>query len=220
MLHGREIDTIPANNCHSLDAMRDPDIQRLIDATAAAFASRMTPGSPIAALHQNIFGALADDVGTPRADGPETQPVCRYLAPALVTAATGSTETAAVADAVSHLGPRLQWRPRAPTANAQEGFVENHANTLFVGSGGLEDRDDVRIGASLVAPNTRYPDHDHPPEEMYLILSPGAWRNADTDWTEPGIGGLFHNTPGIEHAMRAGDAPLLAIWCLWSPPDA
>ena len=55
---------------------------------------------------------------------------------------------------------------------------------------------------------------------MYLALSPGAWRNTDTDWTEPGIGGLFHNTPGITHAMRSSAAPLLAIWCLWSPEYA
>jgi len=201
--------------------MRDPDLQRLIDTTAAAFASRIEPATPLAALHHNIFGALADDVGTPLAnDEPETLPVCRYLAPALVTAATGSAETAAVADAISHLVPRLQWRSRPQTTNAVEGFAENHANTLFVGIGGLEEHDNVRIGASLVAPEMRYPDHDHPPEEMYLVLSPGAWRNAETDWHEPGIGGLVHNPPGIEHAMRARDAPLLAIWCLWSPADA
>lgn len=200
--------------------MRDPDIQRLIDATTAAFARRLEPGTPIADLHENIFGALANDVGPPSDDyEAETLPVCSHLAPALVTAATGSPETAAVAEAFSHLGPRLRWR-RRPTANAGPEFADNHANTVFVGADGLEVRHDVRIGASLVAPNTRYPDHDHPPEEMYLALSAGIWRNGDTDWTEPGIGGLFHNTPGITHAMRSGDAPLLTIWCLWSPDFA
>lgn len=200
--------------------MRDPDLQRLIDATTAAFAQRLEPATPLAALHENIFGALADDVG-PLSDAyePETLPVCRHLAPALVTAATGSPETAAVAEAFSHLGPRLRWR-RRPSGNAGPDFADNHANTVFIGADGLEERDDVRIGASLVAPDIRYPDHDHPPEEMYLALSSGAWRNADTDWTEPGIGGLFHNTPGITHAMRASKAPLLAIWCLWSPEYA
>lgn len=197
--------------------MRDPDLQRFIDATAAAFACRIEPETPLAVLNDNIFGATADDVGTPPADDSAAPlPVCSHLAPALVTAATGAPETAAVADAFSHLAPRLQWRYRVAGANDPDGFAGNHANTIFIGPGGLEERDDIRIGASLVAPNIRYPDHDHPPEEMYLVLSPGEWCNAETAWHEPGIGGLVHNPPGIVHAMRAGDAPLLAIWCLWS----
>ena len=66
-----------------------------------------------------------------------------------------------------------------------------------------------------MAPNTRYPDHRHPPEEVYLVLSPGEWRQGDGAWHEPGPGGVVHNPPAIVHAMRSGDTPLLAIWCLW-----
>ncbi len=218
MLAAAQVDTMMASYRHTPVAMRDPDLQRLIDTTAAALESRIAPASRLAVLSRNIFDAAAAEVGTPPVNGGVAPlAVCRHLAPALVTAATGSPETAAVADALSHLGARLQWGRRIQGANDPEGFAENHANAVFVGHGGLEERDDIRIGASLVAPGTRYPDHDHPPEEMYLALSPGEWWNAETDWHEPGIGGLVHNPPGIVHAMRSGAAPLLAIWFLWSP---
>jgi quercetin dioxygenase-like cupin family protein len=60
----------------------------------------------------------------------------------------------------------------------------------------------------------QYIDHHHPPAEVYLVLSPGAWRQADGPWHEPGIGGTVFNTPNIVHAMKSAEAPLLAIWCL------
>ncbi|MFT5510566.1 MAG: quercetin dioxygenase-like cupin family protein [Hyphomicrobiaceae bacterium] len=197
--------------------MRDPDLQRLIDTTAAAFNARTTPGSPIVELNQHFFAAAAAETGmaTPH-DKIEPLPVCHHLAPALVTAATGSIETANVANALSHLMPHLHWSPRTPGRHDPEGFADNHANAVLVGNGGLEQRDDIRMGLSLIAPQTTYPNHQHPPEEIYLVLSPGEWRNDDIDWHEPGIGGVVHNPPEIVHAMRAGAAPLFALWCQWS----
>lgn len=113
------------------------------------------------------------------------------------------------------LEPRLQWR-RKTTADtsASENFDEGHANAMIIGPGGLEERSDLWLGVTLMAPNVRYPDHDHAPEEVYLVLSPGEFRQGDGDWFSPGVGGSFYNLPGIKHAMRSGSAPLLALWAL------
>jgi hypothetical protein len=54
------------------------------------------------------------------------------------------------------------------------------------------------------------------PEEVYVALSPGEWRQNDDPWIEPGVGGLFYNPPSIRHAMRSGPKPFLAAWCLWA----
>jgi quercetin dioxygenase-like cupin family protein len=89
---------------------------------------------------------------------------------------------------------------------------------MIVGPGGLESRDDVWVGASVMAPHVRYPDHQHLPEEVYLVMSPGEFRQGDAPWFEPGVGGTFYNPPNIVHAMRSGESPLLAIWCLWVGP--
>jgi quercetin dioxygenase-like cupin family protein len=85
---------------------------------------------------------------------------------------------------------------------------------MIVGPNGFEPRDDVWVGVSLLAPDVRYPDHNHAPEEVYLVLSEGKFRQDDKDWFEPGVGGSFYNRPNIKHAMASGDAPLFAIWCL------
>jgi quercetin dioxygenase-like cupin family protein len=87
---------------------------------------------------------------------------------------------------------------------------------MIVGPGGLEPRHDVWLGVSLLAPGVRYPDHTHAPEETYLVLSRGTFRQNDGPWFEPGIGGSFYNPPGILHAMRAEDEPLFAFWALWA----
>jgi gentisate 1,2-dioxygenase len=79
-----------------------------------------------------------------------------------------------------------------------------------------EIRHDVWIGVSLMAPHMRYPDHRHRPEEIYVVLSDGQWRQASDPWHEPGIGGLVYNPPNVVHAMRSTERPLLALWFLWT----
>ena len=80
----------------------------------------------------------------------------------------------------------------------------------------MEVRHDLHIGVSLLAPEVRYPDHNHAPEEVYLVLSPGQFQHGESGWFEPGIGGTLYNEPDTRHAMRSNDVPLLAIWLLWS----
>lgn len=150
-----------------------------------------------------------------RSDIGKRLPVCeRYLDEAL-----GITTGRAVLDALIErfkvLEPALEWKWR-PTYDdtASDNFLMSHANTMIVGPGGYEDRRDVWFGASLMAPNVRYPDHDHAPEETYLVLSDGEFLHGDSGWFSPGIGGSFYNPPGIRHAMRAGDRPLFAFWAL------
>jgi hypothetical protein len=83
---------------------------------------------------------------------------------------------ARVAEAFAALEPSLAWAPRAAGGpSASDNWPEGHANTTIVGPQGLEDRDDLAMEASLLAPHVRYPDHNHSPEEVYLVLSPGRF---------------------------------------------
>ncbi|MFZ5672436.1 MAG: dimethylsulfonioproprionate lyase family protein [Pseudomonadota bacterium] len=158
-----------------------------------------------------VFTALT----TYRAPGQNTPlrlPACVHLAPALANA---RPTHAALVESFAALEPHLTWTKRAqshPSANAN--FLDGHANALIVGPGGYEERDDAWIGVSLLAPDVRYPDHNHPPEETYIALSEGKFQHGDEEWHEPGIGGTFYNTPDIRHAMASGDKPFFAIWCL------
>ena len=140
-------------------------------------------------------------------------PVCQHLEPAIVALERGPADLAELARALRALSPQMVWRPRA---SADPIFTAGHANASILGAEAhaLEQRGDVRIGLSLVAPGVTYPDHHHPPEEVYIVLSGGEWRQNANPWHAPGVGGIVYNPPDIIHAMRAGDEPLLAIWCL------
>jgi hypothetical protein len=142
-------------------------------------------------------------------------PACAYLEDALAAARGGSPSLASIATSFAALEPSLTWTCRANAdATASSNFIDGHANAMIIGPNGLEPRDDIWVGVSLLAPHVRYPDHNHAPEEVYLVLSDGKFRQGEGDWFEPRIGGSFYNTPNIKHAMASGDAPLFAIWCL------
>lgn len=154
---------------------------------------------------------------------PMRRPVCRYLDGALAEAASASAPLARLASAFRALEPSLAWRPRVATGPfASDNWLSGHANATVVGLGGLEERPDLAVGASLLAPHVRYPDHHHGPEEVYLVLTRGRFRHGGSGWFEPGAGGTLYNEPDICHAMASNDGPLLAIWCLWNVrrPDA
>ena len=122
-----------------------------------------------------------------------------------------------IGQSILTLAPYLRWYQRQPTsyeAPYSEPFISNHANALLIGPQGLEKSRHLAIGLTLIAPNITYVDHQHPPEEVYLVLSDGDWRQEKRPWHTPNIGGFVYNPPNIIHAMRSKDKPLLAIWCL------
>jgi hypothetical protein len=162
-----------------------------------------------------IFAALsAPGVENPIAD--QRLPVCAHLDAALSIATTEGL-LRDVLDRFAAIAPRLHWRRRPRPGHdttASANYEDGHANAIVLGLGGLEERADVQVGVSLLAPNVRYPDHDHPPEEVYLVLSEGEFRQGSSDWFSPGVGGSLYNRPMIRHAMRSGARPLFAMWML------
>lgn len=195
---------------------RDPALQCFTDAALAAYRAR-TPGPEAEASLARIAAAL--DTPAPRRARPGSRlPVCDHL-PAALTAATGDATLDALVAAFRAIEPDLEWRRRAAwDETASANFADGHANAMILGPAGLENRMDVWVGVSLLAPSVRYADHDHAPEETYLVLSEGEFQHGESGWFTPGIGGSFYNPPRIRHAMRSGAAPLLAFWALW--PEA
>ena len=194
---------------------RTPDLQRLLDLTGKTIARRASLSESVCRAGARIFSALARPELRATATVPSRLPACDYLATALAAAHAAGGDVASLADAFAAIEPALTWRRRPGAEDAAPDFRDGHANAVIVGPGGLEPRDDAMVGVSLMAPAVQYPDHRHPPEEVYVVLSAGEWRQRNGPWHEPGPGGFVHNPPGIVHAMRSGKMPLLAIWCLW-----
>jgi hypothetical protein len=186
---------------------RSAEIADFLDASTAALRAACTDAA-LAAAERVI--ARCPTPGAPGAQ-PARLPVCDWIAPAL---AAVPPERAALARAFAALEQRLPWTRRRQSTPADGAFYDGHANAVILGPGGLEERSDLWIGATVMAPGLRYVDHDHPPEEVYLSLTPGQWWNAQMDWADPGPTGAIYNPPGIAHAMRSGAGPLLALWYL------
>lgn len=186
------------------------DLQEFVETVCDAMTVRVG--------HSSAAGRIAEHVRISprleRAVTPGQLPGCSFLAEAVRLAQSAEDPVIArIARMIEAQSPRLPWMLRTGLPGAAEDFPLRHANAMFVGDNGLETSD-VTVGVTIMGPNTVYTDHSHPPEETYLVLSPGEWRQNAGPWREPGVGGVVYNPPGIIHSMRAGNEPLLAVWLL------
>lgn len=188
--------------------MRDPELQILLDLMEATLLQRKDyEGRHVAEM---VFRALKAEDGAPSTTAATSLPVLDHLPGAIEVGKARPAGVSELAAAFEQLADRLPWKKSRGFDD--EAFNAGHANVVLVGTGGLEQRTDFTIGASLAAPHTAYPLHDHPPEELYLTLAGGEFRHGEEDWTPVATGKTFYNTPGIIHSMRALETPLLAIW--------
>jgi len=197
-----------------LAAGRAPQIQELLDALRGGFGDCLAEGSEDAAFVERLFSTLASPALPSRTFDGNRFEASGSFKPALDALHDAPPSLQRVGQALAALEPLMPWSQRRYDGPDAARFAAGHANALIIGSGGMEDREDIRVGVSLMAPHVRYPDHSHPPDELYLVLSEGEWRRAEGDWFRPGVGGTVRNPPGIVHAMRSGPAPLLAVWAL------
>ncbi|MEP9371945.1 dimethylsulfoniopropionate lyase [Mesorhizobium sp. KR1-2] len=192
--------------------LRQEALQLFLDAAFNAFDQCARSPQSRRSIQQ-IFFALKEPVHGHSHNGSRL-PVCSCLDEALA-AARAHDHLRPLVERFAAIEPRLEWTRRPKyDGTASHNFADGHANAMIVGPRGLEDRNDIWLGVSLLAPDVRYPDHDHAPEETYLVLSQGEFQHGESQWFSPGIGGSFYNEPGIKHAMRSLDTPLLAFWAL------
>jgi hypothetical protein len=191
---------------------RSSSLQQFVDACFAAY-DRYAPPDEARRSISEIFGLLNKPKAQSERSGSRLS-ACDYLGEAV-----GEIDEPPLEELVARfrdIEPLLEWR-RRPTYDkltASENFADGHANAMILGPGGIEERSDVWLGVTLLAPNVRYPDHAHTPEEVYLVLSEGDFLQEGRGWFTPGVGGSFYNAPLIRHAMRSGDKPLFAFWAL------
>lgn len=200
----------------SVAPKRIQELQKLVNLLQSTIATGDLPSKEAVDTTRLIFTALNNSVGFTGNITPGRLPVCQHFKPALDNIHQGPNSTAPFAGVLREIEPKLAWRQRSSSKSiVDDGSDENIANALLIGSTGLEVRHDVMIGMTLMAPNTLYSNHQHPPKEIYMVLSAGDWRQNTDEWHAPGKGGFVYNPANIIHAFRSNDTPLLAIWCLW-----
>lgn len=166
-------------------ATRNKSLQEFLNAAKKAYLSRASETNSVRSLNQ-IFAALETPALQANADSGRIT-VCHYLDKIAARSNSLSADLQLLMEKFNAIEPALQWRPRqGDCTGASENFEENHANAMIVGPGGLETREDVWLGVSLVGPSVRYPDHRHSPEETYLVISPGDFRQGQQEWVQIG----------------------------------
>ncbi len=189
---------------------------RALEAAATAATDDLDDKDRRKATAHAVFAEL-DGAWAKESVEPAKLDACRHLPAALTNAEAGPEPVANLARAFAALAPALCWRLRPPDVGEDPAFRAGHANADIVGPAGLARHDDIVVGVSLMAPQVIYPNHDHPPEEIYVVMSEGDWFNEEEGWYTPGVGQVVHHRPSIVHAMRSGTEPLLAVWCLKRP---
>lgn len=129
---------------------------------------------------------------------------------------------AGAADALGQLTAEVDktlsvaWRqnPNYVAQPPSGAFLDNYGYLECAGPTAPVRDDGLRLGLLLLGPNTLYPPHHHPAEEVYLPLGPGRWLRDGAGWTEVPAGAVIHHPPMCGHATQSGDAPLAALY-LW-----
>ncbi len=136
---------------------------------------------------------------------------CRFDArPQPVTATAAGVDDTELARRFAGFADELPWS-RSPRWD--DG---GHERALCVFSEMFE-LNDVVAGLVYLDAGGTYPEHSHPPQELYLTISGAAeWRfGGAEEFVQMPAGATLYNHPHDRHAIRAGSAPVVAMYVLW-----
>jgi hypothetical protein len=158
---------------------RTAQLQDFVDALHTAFASAIDLKPEGKHFVQCLFGALQ----TQHPCGPGVSallPVCAHLAKAVQPLRSSLTNAASLAGAFQAIAPELEWKRRTTGGPlSSDNWWDGHPNAVVIGEGGLEQRNDVVVGVSLMAPQGAL-SRSHPPARRTLYgldcRAVSAWR--------------------------------------------
>ena len=192
-------------------ARRPVAVQRLIGALgnimlsdAAPFMEKFVAGKVFHLLQEP--GAIANKPATSLPLAPQLQFALRILA------LTGEP-FAEVAAAINDVAKSLEWVASKTGPFASINIEHTHAHAVVAGISGVEERSDVALGLTIMAPYSRFPDHIQYRSRVFLALSDCEFSCDDKGWQRGSIGSIFFNEAGHNVAMRCTARPLLAAWC-------
>jgi hypothetical protein len=150
------------------------------------------PGEPVAG-----FRRLVTTAGGRRDLEPKSLSCLRHLDRA---AEIASGPARPLANWLAGNRRHLRWGQTYTEADFGRGFIDNYGWVELIGTRGHFASDELAAGFLILGPGILYPDHHHRAEE-------GAFSQRDACE-------VIHHPPNINHAMRTGAEPLLALY-LW-----
>jgi quercetin dioxygenase-like cupin family protein len=184
-------------------------MQRLSDALPALYRAR-SGTDPIGVEAARVLASLPDQwIVTPRPAEPPHQ-AARFLTAALAGEGAGIGDQ--LRPILREIAPLLGWRYSYPPRADAAATIPDIAFAELVGPRGLFDSAEVRVGLTLIGPDTSYPAHAHPAVELYFVLSGTAAWTADGVETQRAPGDWVLHERSVAHAMRTEAEPLLAVY--------
>lgn len=153
--------------------------------------------------HKSVVDQFAEDIGSAIPKSPQAATV------AASTELRKARDTL-LARQLIDVSDHLPWAESPRTPNMGNRIVLCSFNDLF-------DLKHHTAGLLYLDPGLTYPEHRHPPPELYLTLSgTAAWRyGGSEEYRVVSAGKLLYNHPLDLHGVRSSGAPLLALFLLW-----
>lgn len=164
-------------------------------------------GEPAASFAAPIASRM-----TPRELEPRSLPVTAQLGRCVSLASEAGRPLASLLAAYAEL---LCWGQTYAAADFGADFLDNYGWVELFGTRGHFANDTIAAGFLLLGPAITYPDHHHVAAEIYIPLTGGAeWRKGDGAFVRKAADEIIHHPSNVNHAMRTGTEPLLALY-LW-----
>ena len=124
-----------------------------------------------------------------------------------------------LARALAELMPsiHLTRSPSYVAAPPSPDFADNYGYGVICGPDdgppALLNDPQISFGLMLLGPETHYPLHSHPADEIYYtVTGPSSWRVAQEPWSPRKAGEIIHHPSWIPHATLAADRPLVLLY--------
>lgn len=110
-------------------------------------------------------------------------------------------------------GDEFHWGQTYTEADFGRHFIDNYGWLELFGTRGHFVNEAVAGGFLLLGPDVIYPDHHHIAEEIYVPVTGGTeWRMGEGGFRPRTAGEVIHHASNVNHAMRTGNEPLLALY--------
>lgn len=131
------------------------------------------------------------------------------------TVELASAATRPLASTLARKRDDLRWGQTYTAADFGQHFIDNYGWVELFGTRGHFINEQLAAGFLVLGPGIEYPDHHHIAEELYIPLTGGTdWRMGDEPFRRRAAGEVVHHASNVNHAMRTGSEPLLALY-LW-----
>ncbi|WP_352231033.1 dimethylsulfonioproprionate lyase family protein [Brucella sp. NBRC 12950] len=109
--------------------------------------------------------------------------------------------------------PNLRWHCTFSEVHSHTHYVRAHLHTIIIGRQGIEERDDIAVGATVIAPSPTFPHLVRYRGQVILMLASGEVRKNGGSWRRVPAGTVLHTDERFIYELRNRDTSLLILWC-------